>query len=120
MAKLIKEAITVNVVPAADVEAGSMVAIGELVGVANYKIPAGDLGAVDLNGVYAFTKKAADGGAYPAIEAGSKIKIDADGLAVGVEGTGTYFGFSVEPSPEDVETVKVKLFPELNALLSQG
>ena len=51
---------------------------------------------------------------------GSQIKIDAAGLAVGAEGTGPYVGFAVEPSPEDVETVKVKLFPELNALLSQG
>lgn len=92
--------------PTADVGAGNMVAIGELVGFANDKIPAGDLGAVDLNGVYSFAKKATDGGAYPAIEAGSKIKIDADGLAVGAEGTGTYFGFSVEPSPETLKRLK--------------
>ena len=113
MSKLTKEAITINVIPTADVNPGTMVAVGELVCFANHKIPAGELGAVDLGGVYALTKKTP-----AAFEAGVKVKVDAEGFAVGAEGTGTYFGFSVEPSPEDAETVKVKLFPELNALLA--
>lgn len=118
MSKNAKEAITINVVPTADVNPGTMVAVGELVCFANHKIPAGELGAVDLNGIYALTKKASEAGSYPAFEAGVKVKVDADGCAVAADGTGTYFGFSVEPSPEDAETVKVKLFPELNALLA--
>lgn len=112
-----KENITFNIVPDADIEAGTPVIVGGIVGFANYKILKGELGAVDLNGIYKLEKIPTGSGAYEAIAAGSKIKTTAEGKAVGEGGEGVFFGFSVEPSTESDAYVSVKLFPELNALL---
>lgn len=110
-----KENITFNIVPDADIEAGTPVVVGGIVGFANYKILKGELGAVDLNGIYKLEKTPAESGGYEAIAAGSKVKVSAEGK---VSDDGVYFGFSVEPSSESDAYVSVKLFPELNALLS--
>ncbi len=60
--------------PAADVIAGEVVVLGELVGVAKLDIKAGDLGALHVTGVFDFPKAAGAGSAIPA---GSKVYWDA-------------------------------------------
>jgi len=55
-ARYIQRGESIDYTPAADVAAGDIVKLGNLVGVAKLDIRAGELGALSLVGVYAVTK----------------------------------------------------------------
>ncbi len=56
MAKFVHEGRSIDYVPTADVNAGDVVVLGEIVGVATRSIPANRLGALQVEGVFDFPK----------------------------------------------------------------
>jgi predicted RecA/RadA family phage recombinase len=70
MATLIQEGAKIDYTPELAVAAGDVVVLGDLVGVASLDIPAGHLGALQVEGVFEMPKAA------EAIEAGTKVYWD--------------------------------------------
>jgi len=66
IATLIQDGCSIDYTPAADVAAGDVVVQGELVGVAPRPIVAGELGALAVEGVFAFPKAVTAGSAIAA------------------------------------------------------
>ncbi len=95
------------------VDAGTVVVVGEFVGVATHDIEADSLGALTIEGVFSIVK------ATGAITAGAKVYWDADGDPVGgVAGTGaltttstdnTLAGRAIAAAASGDATVSVKL-----------
>ena len=99
----------VDFVPAADVEAGDVVAIGELVGVSQKKVTAGETGSLTVTGVFDLSKAT---GAGSAIAEGSKVFWDAGAqVATTADGGGAnkYLGKTVLPAGDDDTGVRVRL-----------
>jgi predicted RecA/RadA family phage recombinase len=101
----------IDYVPAADVAAGEVVVIGELVGVAHAPIAAGELGALTVRGVFAFAKATGGG---TAIAAGAKVYWnDTDNVATtdAAGGSNKYLGKAVAAASDSVDRVLVLLQP---------
>jgi len=104
---------TIDYTPASDVEAGQVVVVGNLVGVASRPIASGELGAIAVRGVFDVVK------ANVAISAGDAVYWDADGDPVGGEaGSGaatnvstdnTFMGYAVADAAAADGTVRVTL-----------
>ena len=104
-AVLVRNGASIDYIPTADVEAGSIIVQGQIVGVANHKIEAGKLGSLELGGVYAIAK----GTNTETYEVGAPVYLDADGKAVSTDaGKGT-FGVAVRASESGEETVEALL-----------
>jgi predicted RecA/RadA family phage recombinase len=56
IAKYVQKGESIDYTPAADVAAGDVVVIGNIVGVAKLDIPANTLGSLSLTGIYAVVK----------------------------------------------------------------
>ena len=99
----------IDYVPAADVPAGSVVVIGDLVGVTKRNHKAGELSAVAVVGVFDFPKATGAGSAIPA---GAKLYWDeADKVAKTDDeaGANKYLGKSVKAAAESDATVRGRL-----------
>lgn len=95
---------SIDYVPAADVAAGDVVVIGEIVGVAQFDIPKGTQGAVALTGVWNVGKDTA------AVTAGAKVYWNAtDGKATATAGSNKLFGYAVAAAAADAATVLVRI-----------
>ena len=79
IATLIQKGGTVDFVPAADVAVGDVVVVGELVGIAQNAVKAGETGAMAVTGVYELPKAV---GAGAALAAGVKVNWDATNKVV--------------------------------------
>ena len=75
----IKRGRALDYIPDADVPAGTAIKVGAFVGVTNHYIPAGKLGTVELDGIYAIPL--AQGASF---EQGAIVAIDSDGNAAQV------------------------------------
>lgn len=106
MARYIKRGRVLDYVPAADVEAGTPVKLGAYVGVTNHKILAGDLGGLELCGIYALPLAT---GATFAL--GDVVCFNANGEAAT---TGTKFGYAVEATATGATTVIARLETSLD------
>lgn len=103
-AKFLYDGNSIDYIPAADVAAGDVVVIGDIVGVAPFDIPAGALGAVALTGVWETVKDAA------AITMGAKVYWNAtDGKATATAGSNKLLGYAVAAAAADGETVQVRI-----------
>jgi predicted RecA/RadA family phage recombinase len=100
---------TVDYTPAADVAAGSVVVLGDLVAVAPLDIKANTLGALSTTGVWDFPKAT---GAGSGIAVGTKVYWDVvDGQAKADSETAAnkYAGKVVKAAADGDKTVRVRL-----------
>lgn len=96
-------------VPAADTPAGTVVVMGELVGVAKLDIKLGALGALALSGVFEFPKATGDN---TGLDMGEPVYWDDAAKVVTAEtagGVNKYLGKTVRPALNDTATVRVRL-----------
>lgn len=61
LTEFLQEGVSLDFVPAADVLAGDVVVLGELVGVVQRDTKSGDLGSICVDGVYAMPKSTGTG-----------------------------------------------------------
>lgn len=94
---------SIDYTPEADVNAGDIVVIGDLVCVAKLDIKAGELGALATCGVYRVSK------ASGAITAGAKVYVTAEGVATATEGSNKLFGTAIAGAGADDTEVIVLL-----------
>ena len=85
------------------IEAGSVVKIGDLVGIAACDIDVKALGAVSISGVYDITKKSGE-----AIEAGKLVYYSVDGVTA-TAGSNSRVGYTVAEALAGDSTVRVRL-----------
>lgn len=104
-AVLVRNGASIDYIPVADIEAGTIVVQGQIVGVANHKIEAGKLGSLELGGVYAVTKAAATA----VFAVGDPIYLDADCKAVAEDANKGTFGVAVRASANGDEVVEALL-----------
>ena len=100
---------SIDYTPEADVSAGDVIVLGDLVVISKFDIPAGVLGALAAVGVFDVPKTAGEG---EAIAFGLKVYWDeADGVAKtdDEEGANKYMGKTVAAAGDDDETVRVRL-----------
>ena len=105
-AVFIQRGTQIDHIPEKDVEAGSFVVIGTLVGVAERGIKAGELGAIAVTGVYRADKDNA------AVTAGAKVYLDADKKITASAGTtpaNVAVGVALEDAAADDTVVTVLL-----------
>lgn len=88
----------------ATIAAGTVIVLGDRIGVAGTDIPAGACGSINVEGVYIFPK------ASGAIGAGDEVAWDATNGVMGALGDGDVAnGYAVEAAGADATTVKVKV-----------
>lgn len=97
----------IDYTPTADVAAGTVVVIGELIGVALRALPANTLGSLSTEGIFDVPKAA---GAGTAITAGTKVYWDATNkVATATVGTNKYLGKTTRDAADADTTVRVRL-----------
>lgn len=110
IATLVQRGDSVEFVPAADVAAGDVVVIGELVGIAQGPVKAGETGAMAVTGVYELPKAT---GAGTALTAGVKVNWDATAkvvtTAAGGGGVNKFVGKTLNAVGVSDATVRVLL-----------
>lgn len=95
--------------PAADLAVGEVVVAGELVGVSNRPVKAGDLGTLSVSGVFDFAKATGGGTAIPL---GAKAYWDAANAVATADdaaGTNKYIGKVVKAAADADPLVRVRL-----------
>lgn len=98
---------SIDYTPAADVAAGDVVVIGELVGVAKLDIKANTLGALAVTGVFDFAKTT---GAGTAISAGANCYWDdANNVATTTASGNKLIGKCVKAAADADATVRVRM-----------
>jgi len=106
MGAYIQDGDLIDYTPATGVAAGDVVQINKLVGVAPRPIAANTLGAVAIEGVFAFPKPTGAGTDYAA---GSKVYLYNNQAVTG--STGVQAGYTVAAAATTDTTVRVTLFP---------
>src|SRR5690242_9299441 len=97
----------IDYTPTADVAAGTVVVLGDLVAIAKLDIVANTLGALHPVGVYDVPKAT---GAGSGIAAGVKVYWDANNKqATATAGTNKYMGKTVKAAADADTTVRVRL-----------
>lgn len=99
-AKYVQRGDSFDYIPSADVKAGDVIVLGDLVGIAKLDIPAGKLGSLAVCGIFDFVKKASE-----AVTAGMKVYWDGE-VATATEGE-TVLGHTVAAAGANDETVRV-------------
>ena len=106
-AKRVNEGGHVSHTPGGAVDAGDVVVVGSLLGVAERAIASGEVGAIAVEGVFDFPKTA---GASTAIAAGAKAYWKADDEVADDDPTvGKFLGMTVAAALDDDTTVRVRL-----------
>ncbi|MEX2388785.1 MAG: DUF2190 family protein [Phycisphaeraceae bacterium] len=99
----------IDFTPAEDKPAGSVVVLGDLVGITKRPLKAGELGSLHVVGVFAFPKAT---GADTAIDAGVSVYWDAGAEQATTESSGnTLLGKTSAAAGDDDATVPVRLNP---------
>ena len=109
-ARYVQRGESIDYIPEADVAAGDIIKVGNLVGVAKLDIKAGELGALALTGVYEVAK-----GTGVAFAAGMEVgwnASDRQAVAAGASGS-VKIGHAVSLSGASDQTVLVRLCPGL-------
>ena len=107
IAKYVQKGESIDYIPSADVDAGDVVVIGDLVGIAKLDIAANTLGALALGGVFDLPKAAGEG---KAITAGTILFWDAaEKQATATSGNNKYLGKNILAATDDDETVRIIL-----------
>lgn len=107
-ATFIHEGRTIDYTPATDLSAGSVVVLDELIGITPRALRAGELGALQLSGVFEFPKETGNNKDIPA---GKKVYWDPAGQLVkkGGGGGAVYLGKAILAAGEGDATARVRL-----------
>lgn len=106
-ATYVQEGDFIDYTPTADTPPGSVVVIGDLVGITKRLIAANTPGSLATEGVFDFPKTA---GAGSAISGGTKIYWDATNkVATATVGTNKYLGKTIRDAADADTTVRVRL-----------
>jgi len=108
-ARFIHDGKSIDYTPGADVSAGDVIVLADLIGIAKLNIAAGTLGALAVSGVFDLPKTA---GVGEAIAAGAKVYWDvADGVAKTDDeaGANKLLGKTVAAAGDDDTIVRVRL-----------
>ena len=98
---------TVDFIAAADVAAGDVVPIGEIVGVCQRQVVAGEIGPLTVTGVFDFPKATGSGSG---IAAGAKAYWDGSAKVITTTAASNkYVGKTVLAAGNNDETVRVRL-----------
>ncbi len=109
IATFVSDGNAIDYTPTADVVADQVVVQGDLVGIAHAPIPAGQLGALAVAGVFDVAKQAGAGATF---SAGDKVYWDAaNKVAVTTDGGGAnkLLGKAVANAADGDSTVRVRL-----------
>ncbi len=100
---------SIDYVAPSPIAAGDVVVLADLVGVAKRPLATGELGTLDVEGVYDFTKVA---GASTAIPLGTKVYWDNSAKHVSTSSTGNaYLGKLAKAAADADTTARVRLCP---------
>lgn len=103
-ARFVQDGKYLDYTPEAAVEAGDVVIVGSIVGVANRPIPAGETGAIATEGVFEFEKDES------AVTAGATVYYDATaGKATATATSNTALGAAVAAAATTDAYIRVKL-----------
>lgn len=108
-ATFIQDGAAVDYTPGADVPAGNVVVLSDLIGVAVRPIGANTLGALAVEGVFEFAKAAGSGVTFAI---GAKVYWDdTNNLAVATDGSGTHkqIGKAVAAAADGHASVRVRM-----------
>jgi predicted RecA/RadA family phage recombinase len=108
-ATFVHDGSAIDYTPGADVSAGDVVVLNDLVGVAKRDITASTLGALAVTGVFDFPKAT---GVGSGIAAGKKVYwdvADAQAKEDDESGANAYLGKTVKAAGDDDATVRVRL-----------
>jgi len=109
VAESVQDGNSVDYTPAADVAAGDVVVLGELVGVAPRPIKAGENGSLAVVGIFAFPKTV---GAGSGLAFGVKVYWDAVAKVVtATVGANKYVGKTVQAAADSDAAVRTRLCP---------
>lgn len=107
MAKFIQNGDAIDYTPTADVAAGAVVVLEDLVGVTKLDIKAGKLGALSVTGLFEFPKETGGGKDIPA---GKKVYWHPGDQVVKKTAAGAvYLGKAAKAAAEGDATVRVRL-----------
>lgn len=84
------------------IEAGTIIDLGTMIGVAGTDIVPGDTGSLHVTGVYSIDKTSSS-----EIAMGTAVYFDGDGITD--DSSGTPAGYAAQPAEADDETIFVKL-----------
>ena len=105
-ARFIHDGRSIQFVPTLDISAGTVVVLGNLIGITKVDLPAGSIGVLALDGVYEIAK------GPEAFAAGNFAFWDATNKKVTATATGNvYLGRVVSDALAENETVEVRLEP---------
>ena len=100
---------SIDYVAPGPVAAGDVVVLADLIGVAKRPLATGELGTLDVEGVYDFTKVAGGGTAIPL---GTKVYWDPAAKHVTITSTGmAYLGKIAKAAADGDTTARVRLCP---------
>lgn len=107
-AQFVQQGNEVDHTPGADIAAGSLVIIGDLVGIASRDIKANTVGALTVEGIFDVPK---DPSQAISFSAGQKVYVDADGEPQTSATGNTLLGKSVKAAAAAGTFVRVRLDP---------
>jgi len=109
LTEFLQEGCSLDYIPAADIAAGEVVVVGNLVGIVQRDIKAGELGSIAVEGVYAIPKAT---GAGSAIALGANLFWDAAvkvATTNAAAGANKALGKSIWPAVDADTKVRVRL-----------
>lgn len=107
-AQFIHDGSALDYTPAEDVAAGTIVIIGDLVGITKRDIKANTLGAMAVEGVFDVPKDPVEAVAFTA---GQKVYVDADGEPRSLATGNKYLGKVIDAAVATDTSVRVRLSP---------
>jgi len=105
-ARFLHEGKAIDYTPQENIPAGSVVVISELIGITHRDIAAGQLGTLNLNGVYEIVKEV---GSSTGIAAGNRIFWNQTTQVASKTSVGIYMGKAVQAAGDNGAIVLVKL-----------
>ncbi len=106
-ARFVHQGNNLDIVPATDIDSGSVIISGDLIGIASLPIPADALGSITVTGVFDIRRET--GAATPL---GTKLYFDAANNRVSDDddsGARPYIGMSVQAAADNDPTVRLRL-----------
>lgn len=100
-ARYIQRGDAIDYTPDKDIEAGEVVFVGPLCGIAKLPVQAGVIGALAIHGVFEFTKGS------DAIAAGTALYWDKSGKAATATANDSYIGVAIADAPAASGVVRV-------------
>jgi predicted RecA/RadA family phage recombinase len=107
-AQFIQDGSAVDLTPEIDIAVGSIVIVGDLVGITKRDLKAGVLGSIAVEGIFDVPK---DPSQAVAFTAGQKVYVDTDGEPLTTATGNKYLGKAVQAAAADSDSVRVRLSP---------